>query len=51
MARGIVRGPTCRIMLAALLSIKTDTILAAVCVYVISFLKTIDKKKTKLSLI
>ena len=51
MARGIARGPTCRIMLAALLSIKTDTLLAVVFVYVISFLKTTDKKKTKLSLI
>ena len=44
-----VRGPTCRIMLAALLSIKTDTLLAVVCVYVISFLKTTDKKKKTLS--
>ena len=50
MARGIARGPTCRIMLAALLSIKTDSLPAVVCVYVISFLKTTDKK-TKLSLI
>ena len=50
MARGIARGPTWRIMLAALLSIKTDTLLAVVCVYVISFLKITDKK-TKLSLI